>query len=1150
MNERIQRVIGFAWTLVASLLLAACNGGVNSTDTSSSVTASEFTVGGTVSGLSGKDLVVQVNGAYDLPISANGTYTFQARLIVGSSYNVTVLTQPVSPNQTCVVSHGSGTVGTSNVIDIDVTCANKTGLLDTIGGNAVGVLGSGLVLQDDGGDNLAVPSNGAFTFATALPSGMPYNVSVLSPPINPYQDCVVDNGAGTTAGDNVNNVTVSCKTNVNPTYTIGGTVSGLSGTLVLQDDGRDNLTLSANGPFHFPIPIPSGSSYSVTPLSESGQQSQTCSFTNASGIVGNGNVTNVSVMCTANALVPLTVTGLTGSGLVLQDNGGDNLAVKTNGPITFATALAIGASYDVTVLHQPTNPSQTCVINHPVGTAPPGSASTVLVTCTTNTYTVGGTVSGLNGTGLVLRNNGVDLPVSASGAFVFPTPIPSGGSYDVTVVGQPVRLSQTCTVGAGTGSGPVTNANIISVTIGCTTNTYTVGGTVSGLDGTGLVLRNNGVDLPVSANGKFVFPMPIPSGGSYDVTVVGQPVRLSQTCTVGAGTGSGPVTNANIISVTIGCTTNSYTVSVTVSGSGLATSLPSDESLGLENNGVEYLPLISVNGTYAFPTSILSGGTYAVTVTTQPGFATGYPGQTSVVCNVVSGTGPVTNANVNVAVTCVEPAGFTYVTNKGDNTISGYVIDSTTGALVPFGNPVAAGTGPAAAIFDPIGYYELFVANKSSNTISSFAYDINIGVLTQAAPPIATGTAPTSLVGWNLTDTTGAVYVTNSGSSPGTVSTYSDNAGVLSAFGTSLSSGPDPTASLLSADADLFVTNAGANTVSNFAINQITGGLSSTGVIPDVTGAGPNSVAAGSLLSAGEFSGTATVTVGTAVLSVDSVAQGALAVGDVVSGTGIASGTTIVSFGTGTGGTGTYNLSAAATATVSTAESITGYAYSAYVAATATEVSGSNVLTVTSVTTGTLLVGDVLYAVGLPSGTSIVSFGTGAGGAGTYNLSAEATDSGEASVNVDNYQEYVFVGNSDGSISVLLNAMPGNGLTSLQQYPAAIAGLSAVAFYPLYLGATPGYLYAAGTNGVYVFATQGQALLTGQITGSPYAAGSSPSSITIFGHYLYVTNSGDGTVSGFVIDSTTGALTGIPGSPFPCGSAPSSIIATSRPESD
>jgi YVTN family beta-propeller protein len=469
---------------------------------------------------------------------------------------------------------------------------------------------------------------------------------------------------------------------------------------------------------------------------------------------------------------------------------------------------------------------------------------------------------------------------------------------------------------------------------------------------------------------------------------------------------------------------------------------------------------------------------------------------------------------------------------------------------VPFGNPVAAGTGPAAAIFDPIGYYELFVANKSSNTISSFAYDINIGVLTQAAPPIATGTAPTSLVGWNLTDTTGAVYVTNSGSSPGTVSTYSDNAGVLSAFGTSLSSGPDPTASLLSADADLFVTNAGANTVSNFAINQITGGLSSTGVIPDVTGAGPNSVAAGSLLSAGEFSGTATVTVGTAVLSVDSVAQGALAVGDVVSGTGIASGTTIVSFGTGTGGTGTYNLSAAATATVSTAESITGYAYSAYVAATATEVSGSNVLTVTSVTTGTLLVGDVLYAVGLPSGTSIVSFGTGAGGAGTYNLSAEATDSGEASVNVDNYQEYVFVGNSDGSISVLLNAMPGNGLTSLQQYPAAIAGLSAVAFYPLYLGATPGYLYAAGTNGVYVFATQGQALLTGQITGSPYAAGSSPSSITIFGHYLYVTNSGDGTVSGFVIDSTTGALTGIPGSPFPCGSAPSSIIATSRPESD
>ena len=88
-------------------------------------------------------------------------------------------------------------------------------------------------------------------------------MSVWSPPINPYQNCVITQGAGTTGGDNVTNVGVSCKTNANPSYTIGGTASGVTGAgaIVLQDNGRDNLTVSTNGPFQFAIPVPSGSSY-------------------------------------------------------------------------------------------------------------------------------------------------------------------------------------------------------------------------------------------------------------------------------------------------------------------------------------------------------------------------------------------------------------------------------------------------------------------------------------------------------------------------------------------------------------------------------------------------------------------------------------------------------------------------------------------------------------------------------------------------------------------------------------------------------------------------------------------------------------------------------------------------------------------------
>ena len=42
------------------------------------------------------------------------------------------------------------------------------------------------------------------------------------------------------------------------TYTIGGTVSGLSGTVVLQDNGGDNLSVSGNGSFTFATPVDAG----------------------------------------------------------------------------------------------------------------------------------------------------------------------------------------------------------------------------------------------------------------------------------------------------------------------------------------------------------------------------------------------------------------------------------------------------------------------------------------------------------------------------------------------------------------------------------------------------------------------------------------------------------------------------------------------------------------------------------------------------------------------------------------------------------------------------------------------------------------------------------------------------------------------------
>jgi hypothetical protein len=557
----LKPVLGF----LAACALAACTGSNGNLSETKLEIPQGYTVGGTVSGLTGSGLALQNNSGDTLAVAANGAFTFHTVLFSGNTYNVTVSVQPETPAQTCVVGQGVGTVASANVTNITVTCANKAGPLDNIGGTVHGVSGSGLTLQNDGADDLAV-SNGPFTFATALAAGMPYNVTVRSPPINPYQDCTVTNGSGTTAGSDVNNVSVSCTTNSNPAHTVGGTISGLSaakGTIVIQNNGRDDLTISADGAFTFAMPIPSGSFYNVTSKSLQGPESFTCAFTGGSGQVGNGNVTTVSIVCATSTPVTLTpisvnVSGLAGTGLVLQDNGADNLSVTANGISTFATALTVGAGYNVSVLTQPANVSQTCVVGEGqgIGTVVAGTPVVVGIFCNTNSFTVGGTVTGTGGASVTLQDNGTDtLVMQGDGPFTFPTAILSGGAYSVTVSVQPPGL--TCLV--NNGSGTVGAANVSNVAVVCSPNTFTVGGTVVGNNISNLSLQlNGGAPLGIDGPGAFTFPTPVASGAAYAVTVATEPT--GQTCSV--ANGSGIIGAANVTNVTVTCihgATNQWT---------------------------------------------------------------------------------------------------------------------------------------------------------------------------------------------------------------------------------------------------------------------------------------------------------------------------------------------------------------------------------------------------------------------------------------------------------------------------------------------------------------------------------------------------------------------------------------------------------------
>ncbi len=204
--------------MLASLALTACGGGGGggggtsgsygggSGGGGSGGTTATYSIGGTVSGLSVPGLVLQDNGGDNLTVNSNGAFTFATKVNSGSAYAVTVATQP--SGQTCTVASGSGTAA-ANVTNVAVTCA-PAGSTVTVGGTVSGLTGTGLVLQDNHGDDLPVASNGSFVFATAIGSTATYIVTVKTQPTAPAQGCTVSNGSGTAAGANITSITVTC----------------------------------------------------------------------------------------------------------------------------------------------------------------------------------------------------------------------------------------------------------------------------------------------------------------------------------------------------------------------------------------------------------------------------------------------------------------------------------------------------------------------------------------------------------------------------------------------------------------------------------------------------------------------------------------------------------------------------------------------------------------------------------------------------------------------------------------------------------------------------------------------------------------------------------------------------------------------------
>jgi RNase P/RNase MRP subunit p29 len=170
------------------------------------------------------------------------------------------------------------------------------------------------------------------------------------------------------------------------------------------------------------------------------------------------------------------------------------------------------------------------------------------------TFGINGTVIGQAYAGLVLTNNGTDLPIALGATtYSFPGSIEYGEPYEVTVKTNPPN--QTCETDPQTRSGTAGRTATINVAVQCVINTFSVGGKITGLTTEGLVLTNGttgGTVTVVKDATVFAFAAPVAFGQSYGVTVLTQP--KGQTCAVTNGVGI--MGNAKVENIQVTCNTS------------------------------------------------------------------------------------------------------------------------------------------------------------------------------------------------------------------------------------------------------------------------------------------------------------------------------------------------------------------------------------------------------------------------------------------------------------------------------------------------------------------------------------------------------------------------------------------------------------------
>jgi len=767
----------------------------------------------------------------------------------------------------------------------------------SISGTVSGLRGTGLILQNEGGNDLAVNTNGAFTFKTPTTQGGKYDITVRQQPVNPTQSCVVNRGSGIVHG-NVTDVGVVCTSSTIARFSYTANTDGtISIYAVDEATGQLHFAGVANtGAIGFSVTVdptdrflyetqPNSSSVGAYRIDPASGGLTSVPGMNPQGTGGRGPISAATdsgghflyvVNQFSNDISPFSIDSSTGAltpikGGIINSGGQSPAVILVHPRLPVLYVMNQGSSTVVTYAMNTTTGllTQTAVTSLGTQTLPfdmqIDPLGQFLYVANGDTLNVSAFRIGANGALKEVPGSpfgGPAFPVALSidpqSRFLFVGSTPEGGGD------SPPSSIFVYTIDAASGAlTPVANSpfpaagNLGDITV----------------DPSGRFLfesHNEGL-LPGSETGVSTFAINNMTGA---LSPVGLSVRGGTSVSIATTKGVQPLTfepkfvyvGDEIAGIVTAFRVDAQSGALTAIGTtsvGKVVSVAADPRgrflyavVGSANGAPGQVLGFSINSSSgalipAFTQQIQgdaiaigAGGAFAYLADRSNNTVTRF------VVNPADGTlsAPVATAGGgDPNALALDLQGLTaFATNGSTSRLAAYDIvhlplvdQEQLGQLLPFldtGNPYLTGANPGAAAVDPTGHF-VYVADSSSDRVSGFAIDPSDRALTQVpgSPYLSTGFTPAGVA----TEPSGRfVYIANQGSASIDAYTIEAHTGALTLVpGSPFAAGLLPTAAGTDPSGNfLYVANSSSRNVSVYAINKITGALTQVPGSPFATG--------------------------------------------------------------------------------------------------------------------------------------------------------------------------------------------------------------------------------------------------------------------------------------------------------------------------